>query len=247
MKSDAVCQVQSVIRGATSTAASTAASVHIKEQPPNNGNNGAVRTFLVRTRGVLKTGRNKSCSITQSGKHFLLEIEDLDEEIQRSNSEVDLNDAATSQQQQQDENANKDGNVVVEDPLGEDNTMLFMQSITQGLRKCWSIEEMAGLVCSRIMGETPYDRGMVYRFDQSDGSGEVIYETTRWDARKTCRDDSFLGLRFPATDIPRQARELFMKNTLRFVYDVQGTDHPLYPSRVEGDMGSDEKKYTDLR
>jgi light-regulated signal transduction histidine kinase (bacteriophytochrome) len=88
---------------------------------------------------------------------------------------------------------------------------------------------------------------MVYRFDQSDGSGEVIYETTRWDARKTCRDDSFLGLRFPATDIPRQARELFMKNTLRFVYDVQGTDHPLYPSRVEGDMGSDEKKYTDLR
>ena len=246
LKSDAVCQVQSVIRGATSTAASsTAASVHIKEQPLN-GNNGAVRTFLVRTRGVLKTGRNKSCSITQSGKHFLLEIEDLDEEIQRSNSEVDLNDAAMSQQQ--DENANKDaGNVVVEDPLGEDNTMLFMQSITQGLRKCWSIEEMAGLVCSRIMGETPYDRGMVYRFDQSNGSGEVIYETTRWDARKTCRDDSFLGLRFPATDIPRQARELFMKNTLRFVYDVQGTDHPLYPSRVEGDMGSDEKKYTDLR
>ena len=248
LKSDAVCQVQSVIRGATSTAASTAASVHIKEQPPNesntnNGNNGAVRTFLVRTRGVLKTGR-KSCSITQSGKHFLLEIEDLDEEIQRSNSEADLNDTATSQQQQQDE---KNGNVVVEDPLGEDNTMLFMQSITQGLRKCWSIEEMAGLVCSRIMGETPYDRGMVYRFDQSDGSGEVIYETTRWDARKTCRDDSFLGLRFPATDIPRQARELFMKNTLRFVYDVQGTDHPLYPSRVEGDMGSDEKKYTDLR
>ena len=246
LKSDAVCQVQSVIRGATSTAASTA-SVHIKEQPPtessNNGNNGAVRTFLVRTRGVLKTGR-KSCSITQSGKHFLLEIEDLDEEIQRSNSEVNLNDAATAQQQ--DENAKSDGNVVVEDPLGEDNTMLFMQSITQGLRKCWSIEEMAGLVCSRIMGETPYDRGMVYRFDQSDGSGEVIYETTRWDAKKTCRDDSFLGLRFPATDIPRQARELFMKNTLRFVYDVQGTDHPLYPSRVEGDMGSDEKKYTDL-
>jgi hypothetical protein len=246
LKSDAVCQVQSVIRGATSTAASTA-SVHIKEQPQsnesnntNNGNNGAVRTFLVRTRGVLKTGR-KSCSITQSGKHFLLEIEDLDEEIQRSNSEADLNDAATSQQQAD------GGNVVVEDLLGEDNTMLFMQSITQGLRKCWSIEEMAGLVCSRIMGETPYDRGMVYRFDQSDGSGEVIYETTRWDARKTCRDDSFLGLRFPATDIPRQARELFMKNTLRFVYDVQGTDHPLYPSRVEGDMGSDEKKYTDLR
>ena len=90
--------------------------------------------------------------------------------------------------------------------------------------------------------------GMVYRFDESDGSGEVIYETTRWDARRCCRDDSFLGLRFPASDIPRMARELFMKNTLRFVYDVQGSDHPLYPSRINSSISGDggERKYTDL-
>lgn len=37
-----------------------------------------------------------------------------------------------------------------------------------------------------------------------------------------------------------------MKNTLRFVYDVQGKDFPLYPSKI-GSMGSGgESKYTDL-
>jgi hypothetical protein len=86
----------------------------------------------------------------------------------------------------------------------------------------------------------------VYRFDPADDSGEVIYETTRWDARQCCRDDSFLGLRFPASDIPRQARELFMKNTLRFVYDVHGKDYPLYPSKIRIDAVDGEEKYTDL-
>mmetsp|Transcript_42373 Transcript_42373/g.88932 ORF Transcript_42373/g.88932 Transcript_42373/m.88932 type:complete len:461 (+) Transcript_42373:1825-3207(+) len=129
--------------------------------------------------------------------------------------------------------------------------MIFMQSIAHELRKCWSIEEMAGLVCSRIMSETPYDRGMVYRFDPSDHSGEVVYETTRWDARKCCREDSFLGLRFPASDIPRQARELFMRNTLRFVYDVEGVDYALYPAKIVrgkmmGVVHGGEARYTDL-
>ena len=36
-----------------------------------------------------------------------------------------------------------------------------------------------------------------------------------------------------------------MKNTLRFVYDVQGKDFPLYPSKIGSDMGGGEK-YTDL-
>ena len=36
-----------------------------------------------------------------------------------------------------------------------------------------------------------------------------------------------------------------MKNTLRFVYDVQGKDHSLYPSKIEG-SGLETTKYTDL-
>jgi light-regulated signal transduction histidine kinase (bacteriophytochrome) len=83
------------------------------------------------------------------------------------------------------------------------DTMSFMEEIAKELRQCWSIEEMASLVCARVMSETPYDRGMVYKFDHED-CGEVVYETFRGDASVECRSESYLGLRFPASDIPRQ-------------------------------------------
>eukprot|EP00985_Skeletonema_marinoi_P021258 scaffold12950_cov169-Skeletonema_marinoi.AAC.4 len=260
LQADAVDKVRAVVRGASASSASMSPSKNTSNSGSNgtggtdnngsksNTNAGAVRTFLIRTQGALSIHGRKSCGITQSGEHFLLEIEDSDLDNTHNNEvgsttttgSVDTtNNTSAQQQQQQREEADT--------AEGEEDTMLFMQSIAHDLRKCWSIEEMAGLVCSRIMSETPYDRGMVYRFDASDDSGEVIYETTRWDARRCCRDDSFLGLRFPASDIPRQARELFMKNTLRFVYDVQGTDHALYPRKIRANnMGGESEKYTDL-
>ena len=258
---EAVDQVRAVVRGASASLSSSSSkntndgnNQHQQgsdgsSSSGNNNNNiitdkGAVRTFLIRTQGALSIGR-KSCGITQSGEHFLLEIEDSD--LHAGTNNIGGGSSTTSTQQQQQQQAAAAAANAAE---GEEDTMLFMQSIAHDLRKCWSIEEMAGLVCSRIMSETPYDRGMVYRFDPSDDSGEVIYETTRWDARRCCREDSFLGLRFPASDIPRQARELFMKNTLRFVYDVQGKDYGLYPSKISGGMmgggGEESEKYTDL-
>ena len=58
----------------------------------------------------------------------------------------------------------------------------------------------------RIIG---YDRVMIYRFD-ADWNGQVIAES---------RDDqlasSYLGLHFPASDIPAQARRLYTVNRLR--------------------------------
>ena len=127
------------------------------------------------------------------------------------------------------------------------DVMSFMEEIAKELRACWSIEEMASLVCAKVMQETPYDRGMVYKFDHED-CGEVVYEAFRSDASEACRKDSFLGLRFPASDIPRQARELFMRNTLRVVYDVDGNDFELYPPMVDIKRASGEKElgYTDL-
>lgn len=259
LPSDAVDKVRAVVRGSSSVS-SAAASDNMPFTPNKNGssnsdtssnndsssegrsntNAGAVRTFLIRTQGALSIHGRKSCGITQSGQHFLLEIEDCD--LDNNTTATDVTEDSSAQQQQQQQQKEE-----ADTAEGEEDTMLFMQSIAHDLRKCWSIEEMAGLVCSRIMSETPYDRGMVYRFDASDDSGEVIYETTRWDARRCCRDDSFLGLRFPASDIPRQARELFMKNTLRFVYDVQGTDYALYPSKIRAtNMGGESETYTDL-
>lgn len=265
LQADAVEKVRAVVRGASTSSSSMSPSKMNHSSSNSNSSNsdmngmgsksntnaGAVRTFLIRTQGALSIHGRKSCGITQSGEHFLLEIEDSD--LDHNSSKIgSTNTTTTTTTVTSEVNTDANGDSyqeqeeVVDTAEGEEDTMLFMQSIAHDLRKCWSIEEMAGLVCSRIMSETPYDRGMVYRFDASDDTGEVIYETTRWDARRCCRDDSFLGLRFPASDIPRQARELFMKNTLRFVYDVQGKDYALYPSKIANNIGGEADKYTDL-
>jgi diguanylate cyclase (GGDEF)-like protein len=59
-----------------------------------------------------------------------------------------------------------------------------------------------------------FDRVMIYRFDQ-DWNGEVLAESTGGAAAV-----AYLGLRFPATDIPEQARRLYLRNALRLVVDV---------------------------
>jgi chemotaxis family two-component system sensor kinase Cph1 len=60
---------------------------------------------------------------------------------------------------------------------------------------------------------TGFDRVMAYRFRQDD-SGEIVAEA--------CSDelDPYLGRRFPASDIPVQARRLYTINTLRLIADV---------------------------
>lgn len=67
-----------------------------------------------------------------------------------------------------------------------------------------------------------YDRVMIYRFD-ADGSGKVVSE-----ARMPSLE-SFLGQHFPAGDIPRQARELYLKNIIRIVSDSSGARIPMEP------------------
>ena len=71
-----------------------------------------------------------------------------------------------------------------------------------------------------------FDRVMVYRF-ASDGSGEVVAEA--------CRPGigQFIGLRYPASDIPAQARELYKRNLLRLIADVNATRVPIFPQRDE--------------
>jgi light-regulated signal transduction histidine kinase (bacteriophytochrome) len=69
---------------------------------------------------------------------------------------------------------------------------------------------------------TGFDRVMVYRFDP-DGSGEVVAEALEPGV------DSFLGLHFPATDIPQQARALYVRNFFRIIADIDETSCPIEP------------------
>lgn len=69
---------------------------------------------------------------------------------------------------------------------------------------------------------TGYDRVMVYRFDEA-GHGEVLSE-----AREPALE-SFLGNRYPATDIPQIARRLYERNRIRVLRDVEYRPAPLIP------------------
>jgi len=69
-----------------------------------------------------------------------------------------------------------------------------------------------------------YDRVMLYEF-AADDSGKVIGEA------KVPHLESFLGQHFPAADIPKQARELYIKNTIRVISDASGPSSAIRPER----------------
>jgi light-regulated signal transduction histidine kinase (bacteriophytochrome)/CheY-like chemotaxis protein len=73
-----------------------------------------------------------------------------------------------------------------------------------------------------IRGMLGYDRVMIYAFEQ-DGAGKVVAEARRGDL------ESFLGQYFPATDIPQQARALYLQNTIRIIGDASGARVALVP------------------
>ena len=77
-----------------------------------------------------------------------------------------------------------------------------------------------------IKALTGFDRVMVYRFDR-DGSGSVVAEATDPGI------GSFLGLRFPASDIPQQARLLYLRTPFRLIADVYAEPVAIHPARDE--------------
>jgi chemotaxis family two-component system sensor kinase Cph1 len=73
-----------------------------------------------------------------------------------------------------------------------------------------------------------YDRIMIYKFID-DGHGEVIAEV------KEDHLDPFLGLHYPATDIPKQARELYKKNLTRIITDVNAEPSAILTLSSDGE------------
>lgn len=78
----------------------------------------------------------------------------------------------------------------------------------------------------QVRALTGFDRVMVYRFSP-DGSGEVVSESAKSGI------GSFLGLHYPPTDIPAQARELYKRSLLRVITDIDATPVPIVPTLDE--------------
>jgi chemotaxis family two-component system sensor kinase Cph1 len=90
-----------------------------------------------------------------------------------------------------------------------------------------SVDVLADAAASAFRDMTGYDRVMVYRFDP-DGHGQIVAEA------RDARLESLLGHRYPATDIPQRARELYVRNRVRVLVDVDDPQAPLLPRRRPG-------------
>ena len=76
-----------------------------------------------------------------------------------------------------------------------------------------SLNDLCDVLVKEVRKITGFERIMVYRFN-AEGSGEVIAEAVREDL------EPFLGLHYPATDIPKQAKYLYTLNYIRLIPDV---------------------------
>ncbi|MFA9213197.1 MAG: ATP-binding protein [Candidatus Methylacidiphilales bacterium] len=90
-------------------------------------------------------------------------------------------------------------------------------------------------LCQDIADETRsitgYDRVMIYRFDK-ECNGEVFAES------KIEELEPFLHLHYPHTDIPAQARELYLRNLVRMVVDVSYSPVPVFTISDETNKNS---------
>jgi chemotaxis family two-component system sensor kinase Cph1 len=99
-----------------------------------------------------------------------------------------------------------------------------LRAALRRLQRPNSISELCVVAVEVVRKLTGFDRVMMYRFDEL-GHGDVIEESTGEGVT------SYRGLRFPASDIPRQAREMYLLNWLRLIPDAAYTPVPLVPER----------------
>ena len=95
------------------------------------------------------------------------------------------------------------------------------------LGRASSVEELAACAAAAVRRVTGFDRALVYRFEEN-WDGIVVAEDGNG------RLPSYLGLRFPASDIPAQARRLYEANPQRLIADVDYAPVPVLSARPGG-------------
>jgi len=112
-------------------------------------------------------------------------------------------------------------------PAGHEDIGITVRSMLMRQSQSSTMQNFQLNAVRQIRAITGFDRVMLYRFDQ-DGAGEVVAESV------VSRRESFLGLRYPATDIPRQARALYVRNVLRVIADLQDPGSRILPEKSVG-------------
>lgn len=86
-----------------------------------------------------------------------------------------------------------------------------------------NLTDLSNIACRAVRSFTDFDRVMLYKFFPPDMYGEVLGED------KTAHAPTFMGHRFPATDIPKPARDLYLRNHVRYIHDSHSENFEITP------------------
>jgi len=109
------------------------------------------------------------------------------------------------------------------DPDSARDYVSYVRPMIDRIKSAATVEDLCQVASRQLTALTGFDRVMVYRF-ADDGAGEVIAETRQPNM------DPFLGLRYPASDIPKQARAIYKRNLLRIISDVNDVGAKIEPA-----------------
>ncbi len=112
----------------------------------------------------------------------------------------------------------------IENPISPHHTGVWdtKDTITKKFLKGGSLSEQQQFLVNTIRNITNHDRVLLYVFDP-EWNGEVVAESAKGDKK------TYLGLHFPASDIPKQARDLYHKKAMRYIPDVSFTPQKMSP------------------
>ena len=85
-----------------------------------------------------------------------------------------------------------------------------------------STQEVCNVAATALKNISGFDKVMIYQFDEA-WNGDVRAEAMEPGM------DAYLGLKFPSSDIPRQARELYRRSPFRLIPDIHYQPVKLYP------------------
>ena len=113
----------------------------------------------------------------------------------------------------------------VTEPRSSPELLGKIEAASSAFDQATTLKNLCDIAALQFRELTRYDRVMVYRFLEN-GAGAVIAEARRDDLH------SFLNHHFPGSDIPQQARALYIRNLLRVIPDANYQPAPLRPPWV---------------
>lgn len=99
---------------------------------------------------------------------------------------------------------------------------LDLRYVMSAIEEARSTQEVCTIAVQELKRISGFDKVMVYQFDE-EWNGDVVAEAMEPGM------DAYVGLKFPASDIPRQARELYRRTPYRLIPTIDYEPVRLYP------------------